>query len=170
MQDHLSKWRPRLQAIPLLVLFVAGTMCVGCEATPDTCAEQFIASEVPSNVEAADDYVSGVQRVTDGGLFLVELVRSTPPPKFTGDYTWEVTVQDTACVSLGSVHVKAEPTMPQHGHGTTPEFTEASLDTSKTFTLTDMDLFMPGVWQVEITVTADDGAVDTVSWFFDLQG
>ena len=60
--------------------------------------------------------------------------------------------------------------MPQHGHGTTPLYTEGLLDTSNTFTLTDMNLFMPGVWQVEITVTAEDGSVDTVSWFFDLLG
>ncbi len=168
MQDYPSRWNPRLGNLSLLVVVTA--LFFGCEVVPDTCSEQFTPSESPSSVETPDTYFSGVKKVTDQGLFLVELVRSTPPPKFTGDYTWEVTVEDAACVTLDSVQVEAEPTMPQHGHGTTPEFTEATLDTAKIFTLSEMNLFMPGIWQVEITVTADDGTVDTVSWFFDLEG
>jgi hypothetical protein len=146
------------------------TLFCGCDDTTDACADQFAAAEDISTVESPDTYLSGVQKVTDQGHFIVELVRSTPPPKFTGDFTWELTVQDNACVEVGDLEVKAEPTMPQHGHGTTPEYTDATVNTANKYTLTDMNLFMPGVWQIEVTVTASDGTVDTVSWFFDLEG
>lgn len=168
MRDHPSNCRVRLQTPALLILTAVALF--GCDSATDPCVEQFASEGEASSTESPDAYLSGVQKVTDQGRFLVELVRSTPPPKFTGDFTWELTVQDTACVQVDHLEVKAEPTMPQHGHGTTPEFTEATRDEANTFTLTDMDLFMPGIWQVEITVTAADGTTDTVSWFFDLEG
>ena len=152
-------------------LLLASALLSGCdEDTSDPCADRFAQATSDSSIEVPDEYVAGVERVTDNGLFLVTLVRSTPTPKFTGDYTWLVTVEDAACGTPTDVHVKAEPTMPQHGHGTTPEFTEATLNEANEFTLTDMDLFMPGVWQIEISVETGDGTEDTVSWFFDLQG
>ena len=143
---------------------------VGCEAEDDVCGDRFASASARSSIETPDEYISGVERTTDDGTYLVTLVRSTPTPKFTDDYTWIVTVEDASCAVLNEVHVKAEPTMPQHGHGTTPEFTEATLDNADQYTLEDMDLFMPGIWQIEIEVEAEDGTSDKVSWFFDLLG
>ncbi len=168
---HTSTIRHILSA-SLAAAMAASVVLSGCDSgsEEDKCAQRFEDASPASSVESPDDYISGVERVSDAGLFLVELRRSTPTPKFTGDYTWELVVADATCGEVLDVEVHAEPTMPQHGHGTTPQFTEATPDTAGIYTLTDMSLFMAWVWQIEITVTAEDGAEDTVSWFFDLEG
>ena len=153
-------------AVTLLIALTASA----CEAVPDSCNESFTAPEEAPSVDLPDAYFSGMRRPTDGGLFLVELVRSSPIPAFTDDYSWKIRIRDSACVERTDFAVDAEPTMPQHGHGTTPEFTPGLPDTAGQYHFNEMRLFMPGVWQIEFTITDTDGTSDTVSWFFDLEG
>ena len=116
-----------------------------------------------------DTYVEGMEKVTENASFTVRLDVSDPVPKDTGKYTWTITVLTMKGTPVDA-EVKAEPTMPQHGHGTTPQFTEGTegAETGQ-YILSDMDLFMPGIWQVSIEVTAD-GITDSVNFIFDLEG
>jgi hypothetical protein len=67
--------------------------------------------------------------------------------------------------------VVAEPRMPAHGHGTYPPTTEAQqMDESGRYILKALDLFMAGVWSVEIVIEDTEGHTDRVEYNFDLEG
>jgi hypothetical protein len=159
--------------IARILIFLAGgalATLTACEGPVETCSAPFELETEPSTLESPDQYIASSSRPTDNGLFLVELVNITPTPKYTDDYTWKLLVQDGTCSLTESVTVMAEPRMPAHDHGTTPEFTEAVLDDAGSYVLPDLHLFMAGVWSIELTITGADGETDTVSYFFDLKG
>jgi hypothetical protein len=113
-----------------------------------------------------DDYRAGMVKRTSAGLFRVVLVSSDPIPQDLTEYTWEIEVQDAQGNALNDATLVAEPRMLEHGHGTFPAVTEG-VPTGETgrFTLADMDLFMAGVWRIELRINnASDG--DFVYFFF----
>ena len=62
--------------------------------------------------------------------------------------------------------------MPAHGHGTSPQFTDGveSTETPGTYSLSDMDLFMAGVWMIAIEMSTPEGVADEVVFHFMLEG
>jgi hypothetical protein len=115
-----------------------------------------------------DTYLAGLEKVSTDGHFRVALVESTPIPQDLTFYTWTVEVRDAQGSVLDQASVVAEPTMPEHGHGTFP-VTTPGVATGEIgrFTLTDMDLFMAGTWQIELRVTHSE-VTDTVFFYFTL--
>ena len=104
-----------------------------------------------------DAYAPGLQK-EDNGL-TVALSLSTPEPKYVGKYTWTLTLSAPAFGETPPVpwaDVIATPTMPAHGHGTFPLTTLASRVSEGVYELHEMDLFMAGLWQVDIAVTWED--------------
>ena len=148
-------------------------------STTDTLTEGDVATEadtsaapdqttLPPDDGGPDTYVAGLAKV--GEIYTVSLIESQPIPKDTGLYTWVVELSDAGGDPVIGATIVAEPTMPDHGHGTFPPTTEAiALETPGHYELTDMDLFMPGVWQVEIFIDVDDDS-DGVIYNFDLEG
>ena len=115
-----------------------------------------------------DDYHAGMVKQTNSGLFRVVLVSSDPIPQDLTEYTWEVEVQDAQGNALDNAPLTAEPRMVAHGHGTFPAITEGvPTGVIGRFTLTDMDLFMAGVWRIELRVTEAERS-DSVYFFFEL--
>jgi hypothetical protein len=119
---------------------------------------------------SADEYYAGLEKTSDGGLFIVRLLESSPIPQDTDLYTWRILVMDATDSPVLGSQVIAEPSMPAHGHGTFPPTTiaEEQVENGR-YVLKDMDLFMPGIWRVEIRIEAD-GATDWVEYHFDLEG
>ena len=121
--------------------------------------------------EVGDTYVVGLEKTDD--TCAGKLMLSDPIPAFIGKYTWTVQVADADGNALPDHKVEAEPTMPQHGHGTWPQFTEgapAEDAANGEYTLTEMDLFMPGLWRVDIRVTGGDDLACKVTYWFALEG
>ena len=113
-----------------------------------------------------DEYIAGMEKVSTDGHFRVALVESTPIPQDLTLYTWVLEVRDADGQPIDGASVVAEPTMPDHGHGTFPITTPGvAADGVGRFTLTDMDLFMAGVWQIELRITAGDVS-DTAFFHF----
>ena len=113
-----------------------------------------------------DVYAAGMTKTTTNGLYRVALVESAPIPRDLTLYTWTVEVRDVQDNPVAASRVTAEPTMPDHGHGTHPRFTEGAPNgQTGQFVLTDMDLFMAGTWQVELRVTVGDQE-DTAFFYF----
>jgi hypothetical protein len=120
--------------------------------------------------DTADTYVEGLEKTGSQGHFTVRLLNSNPIPKDLTYYTWTLEVLDPDGKAVEGVEVIAEPTMPNHGHGTFPPFTTATAgETPGTYVLTDMDLFMAGIWHIAIRLTLD-GTADEVAYSFDLDG
>jgi hypothetical protein len=120
----------------------------------------------------ADTYSPGMEKTGGMGIYTVRLMQSAPIPRDTSKYTWQIQVLDADGNTVSDALVQAEPTMPAHGHGTMPQFTEGleSQENLGTYELTEMDLFMPGVWMISIRITGADEQVDMVMYHFQLEG
>jgi hypothetical protein len=117
---------------------------------------------------SADVYVAGMEQVGADGVFRVALIDSSPIPQDLTLYTWLIEVRDADGNPVEGAAVVAEPTMPDHGHGTFPITTPGvAAEGVGRFTLSDMDLFMAGVWRVELRVSAGD-LTDTIRFHFAL--
>ena len=123
-----------------------------------------------------DTYVAGLEKSGAMGRVVLTLVESDPLPRDLTLYTWQLLLTDTEGNPIDGARIVAEPRMPDHGHGTHPQFTEATaVDGAGRYELADMNLFMAGVWQINIVVTlngADDAGAseDQLNFRFDLEG
>lgn len=123
-----------------------------------------------SGAPQADTYWVGLEKAGAEGNFTIRLMKSSPIPQDLTLYTWEIEVLDGAGEPVTGASVEAEPRMPAHGHGTFPPVTPATaLDQAGRYQLLEMDLFMAGIWRVEIRVTHGE-LTDSVNYFFDLEG
>jgi hypothetical protein len=115
-----------------------------------------------------DLYAAGMTKPTAEAHFQVALLQSDPIPRDLTLYTWLVEVRDAQGQALDGASVVAEPTMPDHGHGTFPRLTQG-VGNGQTgqFVLADMDLFMAGTWRIELQISRGDVS-DTVQFHFDL--
>ena len=117
-----------------------------------------------------DTYVVGLEKSGQAGLITVRLQESTPSPRDTGFYTWTIDIVDASGAPVTGATVQAEPTMPDHGHGTNPKYTDAVEGDPGTYQLTEMNLFMEGIWNVAIRITMTGGEEDQVEYNFFLEG
>ena len=156
-----------------------------CEQHSDCGANEFCDDGVCHEVHfddsdagstSVDTYVAGLEKVGEMGRVKLTLVESDPLPQDLTLYTWQLLLTDAEGTPINGAQIVAEPRMPDHGHGTNPQFTEAeAVDGEGRYQLLDMNLFMAGVWQINIVVTlvgdGDAGAVeDTLHFRFDLEG
>ena len=79
---------------------------------------------------------------------------------------------DTATgTPIDGATVPITPFMPEHGHGTNPEFytTEATGDAG-TYESVPMDLFMSGLWTLTFSVQSGDVVLDESTFTFCMEG
>ena len=168
-----------MRITPLIVAMSLGLFTVtACDSettestsstSTDSCPE--LAPSVRHSLTDFDTYSFGMEKRSEGGTYRVLLVQSSPIPKDTGFYTWTVEVQDQNCDPLADATVVAEPRMPSHGHGTSPATTDGTpTGEDGRLELVDMDLFMPGIWEVTLTVSGGGLGDDIVRFNFDLEG
>lgn len=118
----------------------------------------------------ADQYVAGLEKVTESKRFSVKLIKSDPLPKYVGKYVWTLQLLDADSKPVTDAKLEAEARMPQHAHGTFPPISYAAETAEKgTYLLETMDLFMSGIWQVHLRFTAG-GEKDEVFYNIDLEG
>ena len=95
-----------------------------------------------------------------GTAYNVQLVSADPAQPATGLNTWTFKVTDASGSAVDNANVTITPWMPDHGHG--PSVVPQVTDAAGVYTGTNIDLFMPGVWQLTFSVngtTAQDQAV-----------
>ena len=120
--------------------------------------------------EAADTYVAGLEKVSSAGHFTLRLMESEPTVRHTGVYTWQLKVLGADDEPMTGLSIQAEPTMPDHGHGTEPRYTEGTAaDADGLYQLKDMNLYMDGLWNVMIRISSEDGFEDEVAFNFILE-
>jgi hypothetical protein len=111
----------------------------------------------------SDTYVANLTKQGKLGKYTFTLVSATPAPPDIDGNAWTVQIKDGAGASPSLDQVQVLPFMPQMGHGSdqTPQLT-ANADGS--FGVSDIYLFMDGLWTVTFTVTeppAADAGVKT---------
>lgn len=111
-----------------------------------------------SGAEASDGTVTfpreALTKVTsEGGNAQIE-VRLAPQPPVRGVNVVELTITDPAGKPLPSLTVGITPWMTAHGHGasTTPEVKATG---AGHYVATDVNLFMPGRWDLRITLAGE---------------
>jgi len=165
--------RPPLRSTLLLALLL-GTLS-GCSPDVFDHIELFgppmpgATASTSVDITTPDAYVANLYKVGDNEVFSVMLTASSPLPKYTDVYDWTLQVFDGEGNPLTGLAMEAEPTMPEHGHGTFPLVTDAVEEPSGVYTLPQLDLFMAGVWEVEIRVTNTDEGADISRFYFDLE-
>ena len=123
-------------------------------------------------LEGFDDYVAGIQKDGENG-YSFTLVSSTPAPPRQGENTWIVDIVGPNAAPLdAATALKIRPWMPDHGHGTNIVATaEPVAEAPGRFEIGPVDLWMPGVWTVDVTVQNEARApVDTGVFAFCIEG
>lgn len=116
-------------SIPGLVL-VLSTACSGASPVPDAFP---------------------LDMASDSGAFHIEMTASPDPP-VVGTDTVEVTITSTADGSpQDGLSVALVPYMPSMGHGTSA--TTVTPEGGGKYLVSEMYLFMPGVWELKTTIT-----------------
>jgi YtkA-like len=102
---------------------------------------------------------TGIPYTSTGMNFTVKLLASSPTKPVKGNNTWSVEVDDAGGMPLDALDLTVTPWMPDHGHGSEPvAVTPAG---SGTYSLMPVYLYMSGLWQVKlmITATSQDGGI-----------
>lgn len=129
-----------------------GTATYNCEA--ETRDEQFLA---------------GMQKVGAGGV-TVTLTSATPAPPGRDDNAWTIDVTMGGQPVVGAT-VKVKPFMPDHQHGTSVQVVVTPDGaTPGRYTLSPINLWMPGLWEITIDVTPAGGTRDSVVFRFCITG
>lgn len=116
-----------------------------------------------------DAYVAGIAKTGANGV-TVAIVSADPAPPDVGINAWTLEVTDAAGAPLADGSVLLTPFMPLHGHGTTPEDFSATSNGDGTWAGLEMDLFMPGLWEITVDATDASMATDSVVFRFCLEG
>jgi hypothetical protein len=116
----------------------------------------------------ADEFVAGMEKLGLGGARVV-LVSSDPSPPARNDNTWTLQIQNEVGDPLEGATVDLVPFMPDHQHGT-PIRAEITDMGGGAYEAAPVNLWMPGLW--EVTVSVDDGAgfADEVVFAFCIDG
>jgi hypothetical protein len=109
----------------------------------------------------ADTFSVGLEKTGAAGLFDFKLMTADPAPPARGDNTWVIEVDSASAAGAGAPVAGLQsgmtvvPYMPDHMHGTpiTVEITPAS--TTGQYTLTPVNLWMPGLWETTIQVDSN---------------
>ena len=150
----------RTLVLSALVLLGIG----GCGSSAGTSADPNGEFYMCATDARAMPYQSGMSVMSSTGVFAVELLNSSPGPPVKGQNTWIIRVDEVATGSLlDGLDVSVTPRMPDHpSHGTRPVVVTPS--GPGTYTLEPVYLYMPGIWNVTMTIVGSmvgTGTTDT---------
>ena len=81
-----------------------------------------------------------------GTTHSIQLTSANPAQPATGMNAWTFKVLDASGTPIEAATVKVAPWMPDHGHG--PSVAPSITSKDGVYTATQIDFFMPGVWQL----------------------
>lgn len=125
------------------------TSAMGCSG--DTRAMKYQAGMV---AEAADRKVK------------ISLVEATPAPPARGDNSFTLDVTDGGGAAIEGAAIAVKAFMPDHGHGSSVAPSVSAGAESGRYQVSEVDLFMPGIWEITFTVTPSGGEADPVKLTF----
>jgi hypothetical protein len=114
-------------------------------------------------------YSVGLAETATGGLKM-SFVDASPAPPTKGLNAWTMKIEDATGAPMSGATVALKPYMPDHGHGASVIPQVMPMTDAGTYQITDIDFFMPGIWQNTFTVTPASGAPQTVVFTFCIDG
>jgi hypothetical protein len=113
----------------------------------------------------------GIERAGDQERYQVTISSAVPAEPQKGLNTWTVLVEDPAGAPQDDVTVELYPTMPDHGHGTSPARWPCTPGTTAgTCDVSDFNLTMPGRWALVLELSAGAAGDDSASFLFCIEG
>lgn len=101
----------------------------------------------------APEFSLDMEAVGKDGAVKAVLISASPAPPVRKTNDWVVEFRDTNDEPLTDVDVKmVQPFMPEHGHDGTFAPTIMPLDEPGQFEIDDINLWMPGMWEVRFSV------------------
>ena len=120
--------------------------------------------EVDCSMEDRDDeYAPGLER--SGAIYTATFVSVEPDPPALDDNDWVVAITDGAGEAAEDLTILATPWMPDHGHGTPIEVVVAATENPGEYSLSPVNLFMAGLWQVTLEIDGEGGQ-DSIMFAF----
>lgn len=110
----------------------------------------------------ATPYADGLRATSKDGAVAVRLVSADPKPPAKGANALVIAVEDAEGAALAGATVALKPFMPDHGHGASVTPVVAAGATPGRYDVTAVELFMPGIWELQFRVTPAGGAAHDV--------
>ncbi len=153
----LARRRGALLLLSALALFGCGNNGdTPRAATPDDgtdCSGDFDKFEPGMTIEALP------------GMLTVELARADPsPPVVRSENVWWLKLSDADGTALSGAEVVASPYMPKHQHGSAEVVVEEQGEGE--YRLSPIELIMPGVWEVPLSITPAGGVASEAIFRF----
>ena len=148
----------RSALIPICALLLVGCDDGDGNSTPDR-----------TSPEAGDTYVAGLEKAGAASKINVRLLEAHPAPPERGDNQWVLEVLDGEATPLAGCILVLDPDRPAHGHGTWKDAVVTEMDTPGHYSVDPVFMFMPGLWEIPITLTCGEVS-DTVLYAFWIEG
>lgn len=136
--------------------------CGGAGSEPADNGEQTAA--VTDCEGRGETYVPGMDLTTDDGRFDVTLVEASPAPPANADNFWTLDLAGEDGEAVDDAEIVAVPFMIDHGHGAPSQL--ATAVSNGRYELGPLDLFMPGYWEVTLTISANEEDASSVVFAF----
>jgi hypothetical protein len=122
----------------------------------------------------ADEFVVGLEKAGATGRLNFQLMSATPAPPARGDNEWVLQVSALTNGVVGApvsgATMFVTPFMPKHQHGTPIDVVIEAMPAAGQYKLSPVNLWMPGLWETEIEVTASSSGTDSAVYRFCIPG
>ena len=167
----------RSSQLVLSAAALAGIALVACSSTSGTPAAAPPPADDDSGIVISCEndsrvmqFASGMSVTSMSGNVKVALMAASPAPPEIELNTWTLSVTDASGNAIPNAAPVMVPWMPDHGHGPSVQPSVVATGDGKTFKVTDIDLFMAGVWRLTISATSTTGIPDQVVYYFCIEG
>lgn len=111
-----------------------------------------------TQVSGTDEFVVGLDKPGQAGLLAFQMMSADPAPPQRGDNTWVVQLSELGSGGAGApidgATLTATPFMPEHQHGSPLRVVVTPAGAPGQYTLSPVNLWMPGVWETTIRATS----------------
>jgi hypothetical protein len=154
-----------MNRLAVLCFLACASLATACGDDANTAAADAAAS---CDLETRKDTFTAGMNKTGSGGYTVALMDSLPAPPDKGDNTWSLEIADSTGTRDG-LDVSVKPFMPDHGHGT-PITAVVTPEGSGMYSVTPINLWMPGLWEVTVEIKDQDTVVDQIVFSFCIDG
>jgi hypothetical protein len=107
------------------------------------------------------NFADGLKVAGAMGKYSVTIDTVDPAHPAKGDNTWTISVTNGSGAPVDNLMISTHPWMPDHRHGSSTIPTTTPMGSGK-YQIGDLNLFMPGIWQITFTMDGTDGSDSAV--------
>ena len=145
-------------ALAMCALLAALAACGGDDTAPGE------ADGGDSCTGEGDTYRVGLSKTSAAGSFSVELTDANPAPPALGINAWKLRIKDASGNAIAGATVNISLYMPKHRHS--QPGTVGTDQGGGTYDVTDLNLVMPGLFDITVEVTPPGGMTDSAKFQF----